>query len=58
MPQARFGSPGLGFARCVWDPARARDMGKITRINANQKLRANDVLPDYESYYEHVLSES
>jgi len=33
-------------------------MGKITRINANQKLRANDVLPDYESYYERVLSES
>jgi hypothetical protein len=37
---------------------RAREMGKIARINAKKKFSANDVIPAYERYYKRVLAES
>src|SRR5277367_4375098 len=37
---------------------RGREMGKIARINAKKKFCANDVIPQYEDYYRHVLSET
>jgi glycosyltransferase involved in cell wall biosynthesis len=37
---------------------RGREMGKIARINAKKKFCSNDVIPQYEAYYRHVLSES
>ena len=35
-----------------------REMGQRARVNAKAKFCANDVIPRYESYYCHVLSES
>src|ERR1700752_4290475 len=35
-----------------------REMGQRARVNAKAKFRANDVIPRYEAYYQHVLSES
>jgi L-malate glycosyltransferase len=32
-----------------------REMGKIARINAKKKFCANDVIPQYERYYQRVL---
>jgi N-acetyl-alpha-D-glucosaminyl L-malate synthase BshA len=37
---------------------RGREMGQIARLNAKKKFCANDVIPAYETYYKHVLSES
>jgi L-malate glycosyltransferase len=37
---------------------RGREMGKIARINAKKKFCANDVIPQYEQYYQRVLEQS
>ena len=37
---------------------RGREMGKTARVNAKKKFCANDVIPMYEAYYKHILSES
>jgi L-malate glycosyltransferase len=37
---------------------RGREMGQTARINAKKKFCSNDVIPQYEAYYKHVLSES
>jgi L-malate glycosyltransferase len=37
---------------------RGREMGRMARSNAKKKFCANDVIPQYEDYYRHVLSES
>ena len=37
---------------------RGREMGQLARINAKSKFCANDVIPRYERYYEHVLAET
>jgi len=37
---------------------RGREMGQLARINAKRKFCANDVIPSYERYYQHVLSET
>jgi N-acetyl-alpha-D-glucosaminyl L-malate synthase BshA len=37
---------------------RGREMGLRARINAKKKYCANDVIPQYERYYQRVLSES
>jgi len=34
---------------------RGREMGHRARINAKKKFCSNDVIPQYERYYEHVL---
>jgi N-acetyl-alpha-D-glucosaminyl L-malate synthase BshA len=34
---------------------RGREMGKLARIHAKQKFCANDVIPQYERYYQQVL---
>ena len=34
---------------------RGREMGKVARINAKKKYCSNDVIPQYERYYERVL---
>ena len=34
---------------------RGREMGKTARIHAKQKFCSNDVIPQYERYYERVL---
>jgi L-malate glycosyltransferase len=36
---------------------RGREMGQLARINAKKKFCANDVIPMYEHYYEHVLAQ-
>jgi L-malate glycosyltransferase len=37
---------------------RGREMGHLARKNAKAKFCANDVIPQYERYYERVLSET
>jgi len=37
---------------------RGREMGQTARVHARKKFCANDVIPLYESYYKHILSES
>jgi N-acetyl-alpha-D-glucosaminyl L-malate synthase BshA len=37
---------------------RGREMGKTARVNAKKKFCANDIIPVYEAYYKHILSES
>jgi hypothetical protein len=32
-----------------------REMGRTARLNAKQKFCANDVIPQYERYYQRVL---
>jgi hypothetical protein len=32
-------------------------MGKTARINAKNKICANDVIPAYETYYKRILAE-
>ncbi len=32
-----------------------REMGKMARINAKSRYCANDIIPQYEAYYEKVL---
>jgi hypothetical protein len=34
---------------------RGREMGRVARLNAKKKFCANDVIPQYERYYERVL---
>src|SRR6202022_106338 len=34
---------------------RGREMGQCARLNAKQKVCANDVIPQYERYYQRVL---
>ena len=34
---------------------RGREMGHTARLNAKQKFCANDVIPQYERYYQRVL---
>ncbi|HWF38650.1 MAG TPA: N-acetyl-alpha-D-glucosaminyl L-malate synthase BshA [Candidatus Acidoferrales bacterium] len=47
-------------AKCVLDiltrPDRGRFMGALARKNARSKYCANDVIPQYEAYYERVLN--
>jgi N-acetyl-alpha-D-glucosaminyl L-malate synthase BshA len=47
-------------AKCVLDiltrPDRGRSMGALARKNARSKYCANDVIPQYEAYYERVLN--
>jgi N-acetyl-alpha-D-glucosaminyl L-malate synthase BshA len=47
-------------AKCVLDilmrPDRGRAMGALARKNARSKYCANDVIPQYEAYYERVLN--
>jgi hypothetical protein len=33
-------------------------VGQLARINAKKKFCANDVIPSYERYYQHVLAET
>src|SRR5207247_3579372 len=35
-----------------------REMGKTARVKAKKNFCANDVIPSYERYYQHVLSET
>jgi len=37
---------------------RGREMGKIARLHAKKKFCANDVIPQYERYYQRVLEQS
>jgi hypothetical protein len=37
---------------------RGREMGQLARLNAKKKFCANDVIPRYERYYQHVLAET
>jgi N-acetyl-alpha-D-glucosaminyl L-malate synthase BshA len=37
---------------------RGREMGKTARVHAKKKFCSNDVIPQYERYYERVLEES
>ena len=37
---------------------RGREVGKIARIHAKKKFCANDVIPQYEAYYERILAQS
>jgi N-acetyl-alpha-D-glucosaminyl L-malate synthase BshA len=37
---------------------RGREMGRRARIDARKKFCANDIIPQYERYYQRVLSES
>jgi hypothetical protein len=37
---------------------RGREMGKVARIHAKKNYCANDVIPQYERYYQRVLDES
>jgi N-acetyl-alpha-D-glucosaminyl L-malate synthase BshA len=37
---------------------RGREMGQLARIHARQKFCANDVIPQYERYYQRVLEQS
>jgi N-acetyl-alpha-D-glucosaminyl L-malate synthase BshA len=39
-------------------PDRGRAMGQQARINARRKYCSNDVIPQYEAYYEKVLNAS
>src|SRR5260370_1247031 len=61
VPQARFGSRGLGVARSICDPAPTA-LAKWAKLPAStpkkRKICANDVIPAYESCYKRVLSES
>jgi N-acetyl-alpha-D-glucosaminyl L-malate synthase BshA len=41
--------------RILTSPDRGRAMGKQARINAKAKYCANDVIPQYERYYQRVL---
>lgn len=36
-------------------PDRGREMGRIARLNAKKNFCANDVIPQYERYYQRVL---
>jgi N-acetyl-alpha-D-glucosaminyl L-malate synthase BshA len=35
---------------------RGREMGKLARVNARRKYCANDIIPQYEAYYQKVLA--
>jgi glycosyltransferase involved in cell wall biosynthesis len=37
---------------------RGREMGRRARIHAKKNFCANDVIPAYERYYQHVLAET
>jgi len=37
-------------------PDRGRQMGQQARVNAKQKYCSNDVIPQYEAYYQKVLN--
>jgi L-malate glycosyltransferase len=37
---------------------RGREMGQLARIHARQKYCANDVIPQYERYYQRILEQS
>jgi len=39
-------------------PDRGREMGQQARINARRKYCSNDVIPQYEAYYQKVLNAS
>ncbi len=41
--------------KILTSPDRGREMGKQARINAKAKYCANDVIPQYERYYQRVL---
>jgi hypothetical protein len=60
------GAPGSGWepGSCVClfrlgsRPDRAREMGKIARLNAKKNFCANDFISAYETYNKRVLDES
>ncbi|GAC1616478.1 MAG: N-acetyl-alpha-D-glucosaminyl L-malate synthase BshA [Candidatus Acidiferrum sp.] len=37
---------------------RGREMGQLARIHAREKFCANDVIPQYERYYQRILEQS
>ena len=37
---------------------RGREMGQLARVNAKSRFCANDVIPQYERYYQRVLAET
>jgi hypothetical protein len=37
-------------------PDRGRQMGQQARVNAKRKYCSNDVIPQYEAYYQKVLN--
>jgi N-acetyl-alpha-D-glucosaminyl L-malate synthase BshA len=37
-------------------PDRGRGMGQLARLNARRKYCANDIIPQYEAYYQKVLA--
>ena len=39
-------------------PDRGRAMGQRARVNARRKYCSNDVIPQYEAYYQKVLNAS
>ena len=50
---------GAKFALQILNmPDRGRAMGQQARINARRKYCSNDVIPQYEAYYEKVLNAS
>jgi L-malate glycosyltransferase len=52
---ARAGKYALDI---LTEPDRGREMGRQARINARKRYCANDVIPQYEQYYEKVLNSS
>jgi L-malate glycosyltransferase len=47
-------------AKCALDilslPDRGRAMGRRARVNARKRYCSNDVIPQYEAYYERILN--
>jgi hypothetical protein len=49
-------TPSGSRGRDRWSAAsRGREMGQRARLNAKKKYCANDVIPQYERYYQRVL---
>jgi len=48
------GSPASSLFRAD----RGHEMGQSARINAKVKFCANDLIPQYERYYQRVLEQS
>src|SRR6266851_3022247 len=59
VPQARFGSLGLGVACSVWDPRRLRPRNGPNRPHQRrEKLPRQRRHSRYERYYKRILDES
>ena len=37
-------------------PDRGRMMGEMARVNARRRYCSNDIIPQYEAYYDKVLT--